>query len=807
MRFFWLSAIVIVFSFSCNTESTNKSNLLSQIPSKCNVIIKVNNLESLRTSVNNNRLLTELENFESVKDFQEHLTPLNYIQTTLPIYIGVEKDENDSLKLSMVTAYKKNVFDLDSIPNIATETISSKGQTINKFKIESSLFYSSVKDSILFISNKLSNTENFLKTQKQNYGASKFFDAANPDKSVTVFSKVPLRILNFKSDSVLNTVPFSKNTIIDLSFNQDNIYANGITEADSSRAFINCFKGTIPQKNRLSEICPALTSSFISFTSQNMSLINDKLNQTKKIDSTVISTLLDNIVEFGHAEIENSNIIALRPLDVDMTLEELDTQEAELSYRTIEIFKVSSPEDLSLGQLRLLEPMEPKYYINLNEFIILSEKLEVLKTIISNYQNGNTLSNQESYKKLMLKLNDEASIFIFNNNATLQNRLELLFGANTKINTNPYKTSAIQFVYDSDFAHVNAAFTIPKTHALGQTVSEELNLSLHSQLLNNPQFLKNHKTGNMDIAVQDIGNNLYLISNEGKVFWKKQIDGAILGKIEQMDIYKNRRLQLVFSTSSRLYVLDRNGNEVSPFPLKFNDEITQPVSVFDYDNNRNYRLLITQGKALLMYDKLGNPVKGFNYSGAKNKIKTQPKHFRIGRKDYLVFAEGDRLEILSRTGKTRVNVNEDILFSENEVYLYNNSFTVTNINGELLQIKTNGKINRQNLKLKENHKITTTSKTLAAISENELTIKSKKITLDYGNYSEPKIFYLNNKIYVSVTDLQHKKIYLYDSQAKLIPGFPVYGNSSIEMQNIDNEPNLEVITKGDKNSIIVYELQ
>ena len=67
------------------------------------------------------------------------------------------------------------------------------------------------------------------------------------------------------------------------------------------------------------------------------------------------------------------------------------------------------------------------------------------------------------------------------------------------------------------------------------------------------------------------------------MLWKKQLDGAILGKIEQIDMYKNGRLQLAFATPNRVYVLDRNGKEVAPFPLKFNDKVTQPLSVFNYD--------------------------------------------------------------------------------------------------------------------------------------------------------------------------------------------------------------------------------
>ena len=47
---------------------------------------------------------------------------------------------------------------------------------------------------------------------------------------------------------------------------------------------------------------------------------------------------------------------------------------------------------------------------------------------------------------------------------------------------------------------------------------------------------------------------------------------------------------------------------------------------------------------------------------------------------------------------------------------------------------------------------------------------------------------------------------MFDSQSKLLPNFPVYGNSSIELDNIDQDKNLEFVTKGESNSIILYQM-
>jgi len=92
------------------------------------------------------------------------------------------------------------------------------------------------------------------------------------------------------------------------------------------------------------------------------------------------------------------------------------------------------------------------------------------------------------------------------------------------------------------------------------------------------------------------------------------------------------------------------------------------------------------------------------------------------------------------------------------------------------------------------------------MDDNELTIKGKKVELELGVYSKPKIFYIYDKIYVTVTDLQNHQIYLYDSQAEPISNFPVFGSSLIDLSDMDNDKKLELVAKDQDNSLIVYKI-
>ena len=66
---------------------------------------------------------------------------------------------------------------------------------------------------------------------------------------------------------------------------------------------------------------------------------------------------------------------------------------------------------------------------------------------------------------------------------------------------------------------------------------------------------------------------------------------------------------------------------------------------------------------------------------------------------------------------------------------------------------------------------------------------------------------MNNKIYVSVTDTQTNKIYMYDSNGIILPRFPVYGMSSIDIADIDNDNKPEFTVQGDNNAILLYKIR
>ncbi|EPR72749.1 hypothetical protein ADIWIN_2362 [Winogradskyella psychrotolerans RS-3] len=768
---------------ACQKDYSKTKQPYKLIPTETSAIIQVNELNDFVTSIENNDVLSGLYN----KELKNASLFLNQLNTTQQVYISF----TDSNYL-ILSENDSTLFVLDSVKNIISTTLVDS--EIEKTQINDNIFYHKIIGNTFAGSNDLEllktlntdneNTElsNLIETTDKKSIASILFKSEATNYSKLLFSDV----INKGSKTF---------TVLDFDYTEKGLNYNGIlTSKDSSAHNLDSFKNTVPQKTNTPLIAPYNTSSLVSITYDNFSVFNKNNNYLKDSLVDVSETFLNFTDEIALID----NALVLHSLDPNLIIESIEDKSISESFRDIDIYEFGYPNFFESNLMPFITFENANFFSVFENFIVFSNSSEILKSILTDALNNNTLANSDAFLSISENLSDEASLFIFKDSEQLSTVLDQTM--------NGYNANAVQFIREDTYTHINGIIQKFKKRAASNSVAETFTTPLEATILTVPQAVKNHVSKSHDIVVQDVNNMLYLISSSGNILWKKQLQGRILGQVDQIDMYKNGRLQLAFTTPNQLYVLDRNGNDVSPFPLKFNDAITQPLSVFDYDKRKDYRLMVTQGKHLLMYNAKGQSVSGFKYKNNDSEISSKPKHFRIGSKDYIVFGAGENLKVLNRQGDIRINVKDKIRFSDNDVYLYQNKFTTTNTLGELIQVDTKGNLSTKNLNLTDKHKIATTSKTLVSLRENRLIIKSRTVDLDYGEYTEPRIFYLNDKIYVTTTDLQSKKVYLFDSQGKSIPNFPVFGTSAAVLEKLDNDSGLELITQSDDKTIVVYKL-
>lgn len=803
-----LLVLLLALTTACADDKPQPGDLKDYLPQDSAVILQLQNPDLFFSNLQNNEFLKINREHPLYREIQEKVSILDYFphkkEALLALTAGKEENSVDFTFISRGTIAPRAI---DSLRNVQIETFRTEDREITKYILEGKTAFSGRFDSITIISSSRKQLEESL---KGNYSPSQ--DLATAFKAASV--KAPSIFINhtFAFPILKDIFPgeyknFSNWTVLDTEISQTAIILNGISiSGDTIPRLINTFEGVGTAANSIASIAPVTSREFTSVTFRDFDQLHQKINSLKSNSQKEFPSeiaLLENANEAGVIQLPEGSVFAVRSSDPETARLSVgfELQQTE-EFREYAIFGYPNPEAFQELLQPLLNPKELRFFTFLDTYIVFAENPAALKEIITAVQNELVLSNTEAYKTSSENLSSEASILMVRNNQAESS------SSSDGLIYDEFPISAVQFIYQDNFAHVHSVLVKSSALKTERATAQQAAVELGATLSSRPVFFKNHRTKGMDIAVQDVQNTLYLVSPEGKIHWKKQLDSRILGEVQTVDILRNGRYQLAFATQNEVHVIDRDGNPVKPFPLKFRDPITQPLAIFDYDNNRDYRFFVVQGKDLYLYDRKGSGVKGFNFSKAGSEITQPPKHIRIGRKDYILIPESSgKLNILSRTGKPRVPVRENFDLSTNEWYEYNGNFVSSNASGEIIKISEDGRVKKENINLINNHRITATEKTLVTLSENELTIKGNPVMLDFGLYSEPQIFFINNKIYVSVTDLQTKKVYLFDSNGSLLNGFPVYGNSLIDLANADDDPALELVVQGEDDGVLVYEVQ
>ena len=801
---------------SCAKEVKTKDSLLEHLPPNPSLVVKINNLTNFRSELKNNTFLKDVEQLSHLNDILSKVKGLEHLSTDKTTALGIYEVGKGHYDYILVAKNNADLFNVDSIANKTIESITYEGTTITKYTLDGLEVFGVQKENDMVMSSSQMLIENMVRmsgTQQTDPNLEKLYETSATDKSATLFLNPEgnISLLSLKENNDANK-PFSSWISLDFTANSDEVNLNGVAMAtDSTKTFINLFKGTSPLANKTAAYAPLNAQAIISYTFDDYRVFannqNSYLDRVKQTDS-----LFNTIEEVGIIYLNNKKTVLLKSYGTEGLYDYLDSKKAvSQNYQGNEILELQEPKLITENFTPLVKNFEANFCTVIENSFIFSKDKEALQTIISSHKSSSSFDKDQGYLTAKAYMANESSMLFISNAAGIDFFTEAELSedvaediANDDLNDLVF---ASQMVMDNGFGHFNLLTSKIKQSQEKNAVSPLFTLELNTDLATDPQFVKNHRTNEQEIVVQDQNNVLYLISNDGKVLWTKQLDGRIQGDIQQVDIYKNGKLQMAFTTNDQFMVLDRNGDEVAPFKIDFEGGNLNPLAVFDYDGSRNYRFVVTQGRKVFMYNNQGKIVRGFTFTEAPSNILGAPKHFRVGNKDYIVFRlDNSTIRILHRVGSDRIKVPEKIDFSNNDVFLYKDKFTVTNKTGVLHQIDTNGKLVATNFNLNPDHGFYATSNTLVFMDDNVLSIKGKKVELELGVYSKPEIFYIYDKIYVGVTDIQNRQIYLFDSQAEPIPNFPVFGSSMIDLTDMDNDKQLELAAKDQDNSLIVYKI-
>jgi hypothetical protein len=341
-----------------------------------------------------------------------------------------------------------------------------------------------------------------------------------------------------------------------------------------------------------------------------------------------------------------------------------------------------------------------------------------------------------------------------------------------------------------------------------------------------PQLLVNHKTKAKEIFIQDDANKIYLISNIGKVIWTKKLQEKITGKIHQIDAYKNNKLQLLFNTPSKIYLLDRNGQNVEKYPVTLPSKASNAITPLDYSNNRNYRLLIgCETNQVYNYNIHGDQVKGWKYNATDSPANSKVWHFTLSNKDYIVIPlKNGEIKIIQRNGKDRVLLKNTIKGLNNPIAIKVGSnlsktyLTTADTSGGLTKLYFNDKTESISFKnIDKNSKFNCVdfdnNKSMDFVfrSDNSLKIIDAEKNILYNHEFELKITHQPQHFIMPdkssrIGVVTEKKIYLINTLGEIEEGFPLSGSTPFSISDINNDKTTNLIVVNG-NTLYTYNLK
>ncbi|MEH0007857.1 MAG: hypothetical protein V6Z82_03960 [Flavobacteriales bacterium] len=854
----FLPLILAVFTNGCTRgkKALQRGALIEAASIHSALIIETANLEAAYTSLGESELWQSIKGLDMGKALKKSRDWLEVIckasqglvradrrfvicagengvrSSTLIFYTSAGKIQSDSLVKNLSGRYRFSSYRYDG-KKLFT------GRSIGK---NPDLYFSLYRNVFLFSSSKLL-VEEGIRQLDSDTSLLKQPDFAFLYQTKSNSADINVFISIGESDSLLRNC-FEKYggsqlqnladwAALDVDFKRDRWNISGVLQVkDSLPRFLNRFKGVPAHADYARKWIPAYAAAYVFYAIsdyaayyQNLKGYWNQKNALKRNRDTLskwgivpedlfswVSNGFVNFYTFEKNTVQNNLIL---PTDEpDEAAEKLAAHsEVSQTYRGYKLCKLNNPKLLDYTFGKAFSMANPHYFIGRNA-VVFSGSTVVLKNLITQLYNHKTLGSSDEILQFRDAFATQCQVFLFAQNPGGLRFIAPLLSKRARKNLlrqrgmGQIRFFGLQLNFNGEQAVLTAV--LKNGQAARKNVEPLWTLELGAPIVCGPFAFTNYRTRQMEIALQDGKNTLYLIDSKGDILWQKRLSEKIMGGIHEIDIYKNGKIQMVFNTATHLYVVARNGKDVKPFPIALQKRASAPMGLFDYDKSRNYRLLIPEGKNFGLYNQAGKKVSGFHFKPVKGYIDSAPHHFRIGTKDYIgATTSAGEILLLYRNGRIRVKVPKTYDLSGQPLALVPGEkphWITTTTKGACLSIYPDGKTDISNLKLKTGHGFRVVGKGVVFRSGDELRRMGNK---GFTYRTSGDLAYLSTgkagrQRYYAATDRASKQVYLIDSRGKLVKSFPVYGDGKTVILDSDGDANPEVVVGTAKGQLIFY---
>ena len=343
-------------------------------------------------------------------------------------------------------------------------------------------------------------------------------------------------------------------------------------------------------------------------------------------------------------------------------------------------------------------------YAIVDQYLVIAPNFSLLQELIACYRSGRTLDMNENFRAFQQQMLESCNITVFATGKGNQPRVSALMGGPVgrfleghRDLLDAFQAVSIQLASSKDLVYTNVCLT-----RQGQT-NDESNIrwkvNLDAPLSGKPYIVPGPTDDQNQVVAFDSQHRMYLIDSEGEVLWKKDLDEPPLGDVFPVEGSPHG---LLFNTAHTLQGIDPEGNDLPGYPVRLPFEASNGLSVFDYDHNKDYRILLCgTDKLVYNYTLSGEEVEGWNRHRSEDLVTLPIQHVVAGDKDYLIVSDvSGGVRLLDRQGRIRIPLPADMQKAP-EADLYANAtnrskglFLTSDKEGKLLYVTADGALNR-----------------------------------------------------------------------------------------------------------------
>jgi hypothetical protein len=326
--------------------------------------------------------------------------------------------------------------------------------------------------------------------------------------------------------------------------------------------------------------------------------------------------------------------------------------------------------------------------------------------------------------------------------------------------------------------------------------------------------------------VQDDAHALYLLGPGGERRWKAQLDGPIRGEIALIDYFGGAQRDLAFATPHSVQVIAGAGPQQAQFRIPLESPAISPLLAADLEGQGQYHFFAACANGYLFgWDRQGRPLPGWNPQAKMDSLVRHPlRHFQYRNRDYiLALSEAGTLFAFQRDGSFRFEpvrmgaeflsppfVQTDAGFERIALGDSQGFAHIVNFEGEHFRLRL----------LPDGPGTRFLFLELAGDERKDyLSYRAAELKAHYyeGNRFKPHfaqtlafvpdtafVIPRPQRDWIGLLSRKSRKIYLLDEQGRLLPGFPLAGDTPFSLVPLPGGGTLAVTGYG--NRVYAYRL-